>query len=1060
MSDDSVIIIDESQSQPEAVFVIDSQEDFSLLWEPAAASSAGASAARPVAVELLDADTIFSLKASISATETARWAEAAASLQLPTPSLLSVELESDAADAPALLSIGFVSDGVAMELGLRWPTPFAVAVRPTARYVWPLKEDRLRTHAPSGGRSKAENLSTDFAKIAQTVLGVRAGVNIGQNVGAGAGAGAGAGVGSVSRKSAVAAASLASIFCDLACLSPESALNELARRIDLSGFSASDTRMLGKSEITVAGDEDARSEARATLTYFISFEKESRAVAAVHKSTARSGGGGASTAQQPSDALQHIREAVLLGALYASCAVNAHCFVCGRLHASIPSRPRVCEGWCCARDEINDPVRWDLAQELGAMGASTAEFFLASTIGALKNVARRAASVVPPAFYHRELAPRAAASVAKPTAAEIAAFAHPSWATYVAQQGIAGARALFGLPQVSLSAPAPEEFNYDRLLTDLTSLQRSASFSCVEHLRSHRDVRAAMVKAYLKTQPSLSAESESVARACDEHPHPAFNPTNSATVDASRPRLAALITSRSSGDVDVDKFTRLLWWLLRSATQRGAVFSRIEAADFTTLFPHEIRCDASLAATISPMLIRTGRFKSAAGTEALMREALVDGMLSIVRVIPGSASAAARADSAVAWDIIVAADKLARRSREASYAPKPSDVGAGDQDNADDADTEPDVAIIDDGGGFSASAGALGADTDEDDAFIDCVNSSSDDEVIIDCMGSGDKEDAAAVDSKARQLASDKILAKSIETAQAARADAALAAVHAIAAAGIAAAVARGSGLYMSKKARKRARHAAANAAAVAGLLTAAPPALSTADSRRAAKAAKVARSAAAGAIISRHQAVVQRPSGPRMVTTDAVSHFYHGSALGNWHSILRDGLLVLSNTAYMTAGAVAGQGIYMARPSYFATSFQYSGAMTVTVPHAPLLAPVAAKHSSTGAPVTAAELAALAHPMWPQYVASKGVDGARAAFGLPLRAPTGEAAMPTQNRDMFGCVAVLRAEAGVSLVDGEGMGAPAGTRVAQKSTDVALAYLILVGGWTVPVVAGPDPRR
>ena len=38
----------------------------------------------------------------------------------------------------------------------------------------------------------------------------------------------------------------------------------------------------------------------------------------------------------------------------------------------------------------------------------------------------------------------------------------------------------------------------------------------------------------------------------------------------------------------------------------------------------------------------------------------------------------------------------------------------------------------------------------------------------------------------------------------------------------------------------------------------------------------------------------------------------FHGSGPENWYSILRNGLKVLSNTKYMTAGAAMGKGIYV----------------------------------------------------------------------------------------------------------------------------------------------------
>ncbi len=37
----------------------------------------------------------------------------------------------------------------------------------------------------------------------------------------------------------------------------------------------------------------------------------------------------------------------------------------------------------------------------------------------------------------------------------------------------------------------------------------------------------------------------------------------------------------------------------------------------------------------------------------------------------------------------------------------------------------------------------------------------------------------------------------------------------------------------------------------------------------------------------------------------------FHGSGSENWYSILRNGIRVLSNTKYMTAGAAMGAGVY-----------------------------------------------------------------------------------------------------------------------------------------------------
>ncbi len=51
----------------------------------------------------------------------------------------------------------------------------------------------------------------------------------------------------------------------------------------------------------------------------------------------------------------------------------------------------------------------------------------------------------------------------------------------------------------------------------------------------------------------------------------------------------------------------------------------------------------------------------------------------------------------------------------------------------------------------------------------------------------------------------------------------------------------------------------------------------------------------------------------------------WHGSATGNWHCILREGLRVYSGTKLMSSGQVYGSGIYLART--ISTSIPYMGA-------------------------------------------------------------------------------------------------------------------------------------
>lgn len=56
----------------------------------------------------------------------------------------------------------------------------------------------------------------------------------------------------------------------------------------------------------------------------------------------------------------------------------------------------------------------------------------------------------------------------------------------------------------------------------------------------------------------------------------------------------------------------------------------------------------------------------------------------------------------------------------------------------------------------------------------------------------------------------------------------------------------------------------------------------------------------------------------------------YHGSNISNWHSIVRNSLMVLSRTARMTAGAAYGSGIYCGKD--FMTSSHYSHSTLMTL--------------------------------------------------------------------------------------------------------------------------------
>jgi Poly(ADP-ribose) polymerase catalytic domain len=51
----------------------------------------------------------------------------------------------------------------------------------------------------------------------------------------------------------------------------------------------------------------------------------------------------------------------------------------------------------------------------------------------------------------------------------------------------------------------------------------------------------------------------------------------------------------------------------------------------------------------------------------------------------------------------------------------------------------------------------------------------------------------------------------------------------------------------------------------------------------------------------------------------------FHGSSMFNWLSILRDGLKVVSDTAYMSAGAQFGPGIYLAKNLHIARRYSFA---------------------------------------------------------------------------------------------------------------------------------------
>lgn len=72
----------------------------------------------------------------------------------------------------------------------------------------------------------------------------------------------------------------------------------------------------------------------------------------------------------------------------------------------------------------------------------------------------------------------------------------------------------------------------------------------------------------------------------------------------------------------------------------------------------------------------------------------------------------------------------------------------------------------------------------------------------------------------------------------------------------------------------------------------------------------------------------------------------FHGSHVGNWHSIFRNGLKNASDTALMSAGAAYGPGIYLAKSSGMSKQYCH---MSATSGYAPQTSPPVLKRQITG---------------------------------------------------------------------------------------------------------------
>lgn len=57
--------------------------------------------------------------------------------------------------------------------------------------------------------------------------------------------------------------------------------------------------------------------------------------------------------------------------------------------------------------------------------------------------------------------------------------------------------------------------------------------------------------------------------------------------------------------------------------------------------------------------------------------------------------------------------------------------------------------------------------------------------------------------------------------------------------------------------------------------------------------------------------------------------YLYHGSNIGNWHSIIRNGIKNMSRTSLMSTGAVLGPGVYLTSDLSTAISYGMSGTMS-----------------------------------------------------------------------------------------------------------------------------------
>ena len=178
-------------------------------------------------------------------------------------------------------------------------------------------------------------------------------------------------------------------------------------------------------------------------------------------------------------------------------------------------------------------------------------------------------------------------------------------------------------------------------------------------------------------------------------------------------------------------------------------------------------------------------------------------------------------------------------------------------------------------------------------------------------------------------------------------------------------------------------------------------------------------------------------------------THFYHGSSIGNWHSILRGGLVVLSGTQYMSAGAAYGSGIYMASPGFFPTSYIYSAPRMGTqyIGPKPFIEKTTSS-SSSSCPASALSSSLVKRDEAKALLllsAWKATEQASQSFhpAFSYHAPQANPAFPSHCRTNFLCYAILRVEAGTKLV----VSGVNGIHVAPRTEDVQITHLVLLGG-------------